>query len=346
MRRDWTACWALPLTPDGLPEPLDGDVLHAPTAAAEQLSLPARLVATVPLEPDRRRVRPGPAAERVLAGAAAAYVDLVRAVPPEHRLALVPESGFPRSELDGRLRELLFGALRGAAWLPAVSGAELAPGKAEWLDLPEFAGSALARRGRLRPAAGTRGAAGPARRTCRHRARRAGRAPHAGGRAGAAAARGRAAGGLVACALRGAGTGRRHRAGSPRRAAGAAGPARRRAHGRRPAHGAPPGRAAPARGRAARRPRPPRAAPRRPRRGAPAARPARCGGRRPGRAARAPGARRGRRPVAGRRRRRARHAPAGRGRAGAAGGAGRAPRRASARSPSPPPTAPRPVPTS
>ncbi|GAA1285646.1 molecular chaperone Hsp90 [Pseudonocardia aurantiaca] len=143
MRRDWTACWALPLTPDGLPEPLDGDVLHAPTAAAEQLSLPARLVATVPLEPDRRRVRPGPAAERVLAGAAAAYVDLVRAVQPEHRLALVPESGFPRSELDGRLRDLLFGALRGAAWLPAVSGAELAPGKAEWLDLPEFAGSAL-----------------------------------------------------------------------------------------------------------------------------------------------------------------------------------------------------------
>src|SRR5690606_40151245 len=33
------------------------DVLHAPTATEERLSLPARLIATVPLEPDRRRVR-------------------------------------------------------------------------------------------------------------------------------------------------------------------------------------------------------------------------------------------------------------------------------------------------
>jgi hypothetical protein len=137
-RRNWTVCWALPLTADGLPDPLDGDVLHAPTAAAERLSLPARLVASVPLEPDRRRMRPGPAADRVLAGAAAAYVDLVHAVAPEQRLALVPEPGFPRSELDGRLRELLLDALRGAPWLPGVGeAAELLPGKAEWLDLPD-----------------------------------------------------------------------------------------------------------------------------------------------------------------------------------------------------------------
>ncbi|GAA3089991.1 molecular chaperone Hsp90 [Pseudonocardia yunnanensis] len=135
-RRDWTACWALPLTADGSPDPLSGDVLHAPTAAAERLALPARLIATVPLEPDRRRVRPGPAADRVLAGAAQAYLELVRAVSPLQRLALVPEPGFPRSELDGRLRQLLLDALRTAAWLPAATGAELVPGRAEWLDLP------------------------------------------------------------------------------------------------------------------------------------------------------------------------------------------------------------------
>jgi hypothetical protein len=135
-RRDWSACWALPLTADGLPDPLSGDVLHAPTAAVERLALPARLIATVPLEPDRRRVRPGPATDRVLAGAAQTYLDLVRAVPPVQRLALVPEPGFPRSELDGRLRDLLLDALRTAAWLPGVTGAELAPGRTEWLDLP------------------------------------------------------------------------------------------------------------------------------------------------------------------------------------------------------------------
>lgn len=146
-RRDWSACWALPLTTGGGPQPAVDDVLHAPTATAERLGLPARLIATVPLEPDRRRVRPGPAADHVLAGAAAAYLDLVRAVAPGRRLALVPEPGFPRSGLDERLRGLLLDALRGAAWLPGAAGADLVPGRAEWLDvaaepLPELLATA------------------------------------------------------------------------------------------------------------------------------------------------------------------------------------------------------------
>ena len=119
-------------------DPLTEDVLHAPTATAERLGLPARLIAPLPLEPDRRRVRPGPATAAMLAAAASAYLDLVRATPPEQRIALVPPPGFPRSELDGRLRELLLETLCGAAWLPAARpGAELVPGRAEWLDLPE-----------------------------------------------------------------------------------------------------------------------------------------------------------------------------------------------------------------
>lgn len=143
-RRTWTLCWALPLTADGAPDPLPADVLHAPTATAERLGLPARLIAPLPLEPDRRRVRPGPAADAMLAAAGPAYLDLVRATPPEQRIALVPPPGFPRSELDDRLRGLLRDALRGAAWLPGVHpgahpGAELAPGRAEWLDLPDAA---------------------------------------------------------------------------------------------------------------------------------------------------------------------------------------------------------------
>ncbi|MGH3613914.1 MAG: sacsin N-terminal ATP-binding-like domain-containing protein [Pseudonocardia sp.] len=155
-RADWAVCWALPLDPDGHPDPLNNDVLHAPTAAAERLALPARLLATVPLEPDRRRVRPGPVTDRVLAEAARAYVELVRAVESAHRLALVPVAGFPRSELDARLRELVLAELRAAAWLPAVGsadphsvgatrGRELTPGRAEWLDLPgaDLPGAAL-----------------------------------------------------------------------------------------------------------------------------------------------------------------------------------------------------------
>ena len=37
-------------------------------------------------------------------------------------LALVPAAGFPRSELDARLRALLLDVLRAAAWLPGAMG--------------------------------------------------------------------------------------------------------------------------------------------------------------------------------------------------------------------------------
>ncbi|MGQ0573401.1 MAG: sacsin N-terminal ATP-binding-like domain-containing protein, partial [Pseudonocardia sp.] len=119
------------------------EVQHAPTPTSERLSLPARLFATVPLDPDRRHVRAGAAADRVLAAAAQAYVDLVRALDPLARLALVPAAGFPRSATDGRLHELILDALRAAEWLPGAAGADLAPGRAEWLDVPGDALPAL-----------------------------------------------------------------------------------------------------------------------------------------------------------------------------------------------------------
>jgi len=59
--------------------------------------------------------------DAVLDEAAAAYVDLVRSVAPEERLALVPRPDFPRSPLDGALRARILAALRTAAWLPAAS---------------------------------------------------------------------------------------------------------------------------------------------------------------------------------------------------------------------------------
>jgi hypothetical protein len=129
-------CWALPLDADGRPAPLGDDVLHAPTVTVERLGLPARLIADVPLDPDRRRVRPGAAADTVLRAAADAYLDLVAAVAPADRLALVPAAGFPRSELDARLRALLLDVLREAAWLPGADGTEVAPRAATVLDLP------------------------------------------------------------------------------------------------------------------------------------------------------------------------------------------------------------------
>ncbi|WP_232376346.1 sacsin N-terminal ATP-binding-like domain-containing protein [Amycolatopsis aidingensis] len=122
------ARWAVPVDESGAPLPLEAGVLHAPTPTDERLSLPARLIATLPIEPSRRRVLPGAAATAVLESAAQGYPELVRVVAPEHRLALVPSSGFPLSEVDDSLRELVLAALRREPWLPAAAGGTDLPG--------------------------------------------------------------------------------------------------------------------------------------------------------------------------------------------------------------------------
>jgi hypothetical protein len=126
-RADWSVCWALPLAEDDRPEPVADDVLHAPTPSDERLSLPARLCATMPMQPTRRRVRTDGSADAVLRGAAATYPELLRALPPEHRVAAVPRPGFPASEVDERLRGWVIEELAGTPWLVSAAGDELAP---------------------------------------------------------------------------------------------------------------------------------------------------------------------------------------------------------------------------
>lgn len=135
-RPEWSVCWAVAVDDAGAPRPAREDVLHAPTPTDERLSLPARLLATLPVEPSRRRVRPGGAAGFVLGEAARSYPELVVAMPPRHRSALVPAGGFPLSGVDATLRDGVVAALRTARWLPAAAGGELAPALACVLDVP------------------------------------------------------------------------------------------------------------------------------------------------------------------------------------------------------------------
>ncbi len=141
-RPQWSLCWALPVRPDGAPAPLIGEVLHAPTPTAERLTLPARLIATVPVDSSRRHVHPGPAVDLLVGAAAQAYPQLAAALAPEQRTALVPAPGFPASEVDSALREAVRDALRQARWLPGAAGRDIAPAGALVLDvpLPELAG--------------------------------------------------------------------------------------------------------------------------------------------------------------------------------------------------------------
>ncbi|RSN53681.1 molecular chaperone Hsp90 [Amycolatopsis sp. WAC 04182] len=120
--------WAVPLDGSGSPRPLGDDVLHAPTPTDDELSLPARLIATLPIEPSRRRALPGPELTAALKNAAREYVELVRSLPGKERLALVPGADFPRSTVDGTLREAILENLADSPWLPAQAGDDL-PGR-------------------------------------------------------------------------------------------------------------------------------------------------------------------------------------------------------------------------
>ncbi|GGN84940.1 sacsin N-terminal ATP-binding-like domain-containing protein [Nocardia rhizosphaerihabitans] len=118
------ARWLLPLR-DGRPVATAPDVLRAPTRSDEELSLPATLVADIPMQPDRRRLLPGARLTEIATG----YADFARALPPRDRLVLVPAPGFARSEADGLLREAVITELRAHPWLPVcpTPRAELEP---------------------------------------------------------------------------------------------------------------------------------------------------------------------------------------------------------------------------
>ncbi|GAB4582957.1 sacsin N-terminal ATP-binding-like domain-containing protein [Nocardia sp. IFM 10818] len=109
------ARWLLPVR-DGRPVAAHPDVLRAPTRSDEELSLPALLIADIPMQPDRRRLLPGVHVAELASG----YADFARALPPRDRLVLVPTPGFARSETDSLLREALVAELREHAWLPIL----------------------------------------------------------------------------------------------------------------------------------------------------------------------------------------------------------------------------------
>lgn len=135
-RPQWTVCWALQVNEHNEPLPLEQDVLHAPTPTDERLSLPARLIATLPIESSRRRVRPGVAADHVLAAAASLYPKLLGFFGDVERVKAVPLPRFPLSEVDDRLRQLVLGELRSARWVRAQSGDFLTPAEARLLPVP------------------------------------------------------------------------------------------------------------------------------------------------------------------------------------------------------------------
>ncbi|MFZ0324341.1 MAG: molecular chaperone Hsp90 [Actinomycetes bacterium] len=121
-RPDWSVLWAVPVDDDGPTPWPDGvpAVLHAPTRSDEPLALPALLIATFPMEPNRRHVAAGGLAQWLAEQAASVYADLVVRVAAAHgaaALRLVP-TGPGVGALDATIRADVLTALRDRPLVP------------------------------------------------------------------------------------------------------------------------------------------------------------------------------------------------------------------------------------
>ncbi|MCO5985235.1 hypothetical protein NE235_03835 [Actinoallomurus spadix] len=121
----WQVRWAI------ADEPLPDDVpavVHAPTPSDEPLGLPALLIASFPLAPDRRHVAPGPLTDFLIERAAEAYTALL---PPTPRLLDLVPGPVAKGELDARIRRAVLARLPDLPLLPVADDA----GKASVADL-------------------------------------------------------------------------------------------------------------------------------------------------------------------------------------------------------------------
>jgi hypothetical protein len=120
----WSVRWAVPVTATGevVADAGPGGVVHAPTPTDEPLSLPALLLASFPLSPDRRHVAPGPLTEFLVGQAADSYADLLADLTGPGLLDLVPVV-VARGELDARLSAAILTRLRDTPFLPAAQEA-------------------------------------------------------------------------------------------------------------------------------------------------------------------------------------------------------------------------------
>ena len=97
-------------------------VVHAPTPTDEPLSLPALLLASFPLSPDRRHVAPGPLTNFLIERAADTYAGLLPDLTPGPGLLDLVPRPVGQGELDARLARAIVARLPAAPFLPAVGG--------------------------------------------------------------------------------------------------------------------------------------------------------------------------------------------------------------------------------
>jgi hypothetical protein len=143
-RPSWSVRWAVPVMPGSetgdvpagrLPAGVSA-VVHAPTPTDEPLALPALLLASFPLGPDRRHVAPGPLTDFLLDRAAEAYARLLPCLAPGAGLLDLVPGPVAQGELDAQVRDRILRRLPETAFLPAAEqqGQRVRPADAVVLD--------------------------------------------------------------------------------------------------------------------------------------------------------------------------------------------------------------------
>ena len=144
-RTTWSVRWAVPVTggpvfggpdfggtgtagpgtgrtplgrlPEGVPA-----TFHAPTPTDEPLGLPALLLASFPLTPDRRHVAPGPLTAFLVERAAEAYAGILPGLEPGSGLLDLVPGPVGKGELDARLGRAIMALLPDVPFLPSAEG--------------------------------------------------------------------------------------------------------------------------------------------------------------------------------------------------------------------------------
>ena len=135
----WSVRWAVPVADGDVPAgrlPAGvSPVVHAPTPSDEPLSLPALLLASFPLSPDRRHVAPGPLTDFLVGRSAEVYAGLLTGLAPGTGLLDLVPGPVARGELDARLGQAIVARLGQTAFLPAAEpGPRVRPPDAVLLD--------------------------------------------------------------------------------------------------------------------------------------------------------------------------------------------------------------------
>lgn len=142
-RLSWSVRWAVPVNDDGTPVRLPAGapaVVHAPTPSDEPLDLPALLLGSFPLSPDRRHVAPGPLTAFLTERAADVYARMLPSLTPGPGLLDLVPGPVVRGELGNLLAHEIMAVLPGVPFLPGVP-ARVCPRDAVLLgaDLPSLA---------------------------------------------------------------------------------------------------------------------------------------------------------------------------------------------------------------